>query len=260
MLRLYHGQLYFGARRSSFWNDLYHWQALLWGLFGLVPAIATVWYLRKQNKQNENQHRVDMDINQSNRRDDMYRKHRAARAGLPLAIDTVSQYAIECFALLNQSFGYYDQNGDLNRSLVAQNLDEPPSFPIEALEVLRRSVETADEQDAQKLSQLISFAQIHRARFEDHLRDVRVGRRHALLLVDHVQVQDRLIDIAVLYAACGWLFPYARAECDSISEFPNKPDIAMLTYTLSATIETQLVSRITQNWKKLTQHFRNLDQ
>lgn len=135
-------------------------QTLIAGLLALAAAAVTVHFLRKQIAQQQRHH------------DEMIeRKLRAMRAGLPIALVEIRQYAVACVAALRHLLQF---NGD---HLEEADWDETPQeatsgqlppvrdYPVEAFKTVQALIEHADVENARRLQRIIVYGQIQNSRF-----------------------------------------------------------------------------------------------
>ena len=222
----------------NFLAALYHWQTLAAGFLAVAVGGVTIFFIRRQITQNENF-----------RRDDMQRRHRAIKAGLPLALDEIQAYARLCFNFSTHVKRVSEMDPSFSRMMLGrERFDIVPRFPYQAFERVRLSIETASESEAAKLAQLISFGQVHLARFEDHVADIRNDDSDDLLSVEDERVKDRMLDSAVLYAATAWLFPYARGAVSSIQDLPKLNSIGLLISDLDKAYESDVIGHFSKLW------------
>ena len=174
---------------------LYDWQTLIAGALALIGALGTVYYLHAQIEQAR-------DLENARKR----REENAARAVLPLALNQVVEYAVECIEFLNRLAPAGRNCGVL---LVDANV-RPPSVAPEAVGTIRECVRFADDEIVQKLSTILIRLQIQQARLRDVLTHAAETTKH----LSRVRALSPMVDAAELYAQAAELFKYGRDASD----------------------------------------------
>jgi hypothetical protein len=134
---------------------LYDWQTLIAGVIALAGALCTIKGIRQQLRQ------VD-----EHRRDEIRRRHAAARAALPIALASLSEVAAQIVnnaADQIESFEGSDWFGVLDgeRSGFENKSFLPVSVPNEVISNITMFVETLnDEYEIRHIGELISSVQI----------------------------------------------------------------------------------------------------
>lgn len=171
-------------------NWLDHWQTLAAGLIAIVAALIGGAYIQNQDTERYR------------------RKHAAARAVLPLALDAFSRYAIQIGTVLK----------DLHRQAVGETVPHTasvrpiPPLPTEAIPVLANLVEICERGQDKLFAAVISQAQVLSARMDTLGRNV----HQSGFTVTVRNLEDYICDAAEIYAKAGALFPYARRETECI--------------------------------------------
>ena len=175
---------------------LFDWQTLVGGSLAFAAAWATVRAVRDQIGQTEAFHR-----------DELKRRHNAARAIMPLALSEISEYCQSIAAALADEVEARD-NGDgtdwvaeLAPDGIAETLP-PQHFPSSAIPALQPFIETlSDKKDIRHVAELIASLQILASRYSSfNLRDANV--------VD--SLYGRILDAAKVRMLSHAMFNYAR--------------------------------------------------
>jgi hypothetical protein len=175
---------------------LYDWQTLAAGILALFAAIWAGILLQRQIRQSED-----------HRRDDVQRRHNAARLTMPLALAKISQLVqsiadqiageLETFEPHSQARDIAETFGNGPRKF------EPVELSDDVVANFRRFVETLTERnDIKHTAELISQIQILIARFNS-LDLQGAGVRSNL--------EDRLVDAAKARLLCDKMYDYARS-------------------------------------------------
>ena len=127
-----------------------------------------------------------------------FRKNRAVRAIMPLALSELLGYAKQCrdslfaaFPAKGSEFGHFG---------------EPPKLPDGSVNTLKECIEYADRSDGERIAKALEKIQIQNARISalDN-RDV-----------SEVMFEDQMIDVITLYAEISSMYDYARGRTDHI--------------------------------------------
>ncbi len=221
------------------------WQTLITGIIALIASVITVSIIRKQIKQSDKHYKDNID-----------RKHRAIKSGLCLAINEISSYSEDCFRVLCELADHANNFEDESWEIFIQSFDEPlPTFPTSSFDLLRDAIESSPIEDSKKLAKVISYGQVQKARFEDHLDNILYGRKNRVILIDTTQVQDQMCYAAALYSACDWMFPYVRDERDHIGDFPTSPNIGLLISYVAHEKQELVSNTIFNRWEGLRKEF-----
>ena len=147
----------------DYWLKIAHWvydmQALIAGIFASLAAGITVIVLRKQIEQSDKHHKELIN-----------RKHRAVRAGMPIALVSINQYAIECIRYLSNMESAYLNKSDFAASLIIGD-DTIPIYPKDAFEEIQKVIEFSDENIVKKLIDFIGFSQVQSSRFDSFVSE-----------------------------------------------------------------------------------------
>ena len=177
---------------------IYNFQTLIAGALALGGAVVTIWGIRHQVKQSENQE------NERRRRQNM-----AARAMMPVALMEIHRYARECVSVLLPVLP------DPPEQRITAHIGEIPPIPADALFTLRQSVEFGSNEIATYLSDLIRYIQIQHARITDAKRDL---LREGGTIVLRANILQYTIDSLDILARADKLYPYARRDVDVVPE------------------------------------------
>ncbi|MEM8635815.1 MAG: hypothetical protein AAGF33_12635 [Pseudomonadota bacterium] len=150
-------------------------QTLITGFFALAAAVLTVRVIRQQIAQEKVLAEQSLNREEQRITDEISRKHRAARAGLPLALTEIYEYSDACIKRLLQ---YVANGGHINTDIhfdvefdqELQKLDRTrPEFPTAALQIIRDTIEYLEFKNAKTMQITIAFAQIQKSRFNSVL-------------------------------------------------------------------------------------------
>ncbi|MGI9486837.1 MAG: hypothetical protein ACR2RF_13355 [Geminicoccaceae bacterium] len=174
---------------------IFHFQTLISSIIALVGACITVWFIRRQIQQAENE-RLDV----------IFRKSKAARSTMQFSLTAITEYAEV----------YDEYSNSIYKEACNSIFDEEAMFPIllpEAIYTLKNCVEYADNDWEQPISDLLHDIQILQSRLKRARRPYRFQYRPTSYFAN-----DRKRDAARLYAKAERLLPYARCEIERPAE------------------------------------------
>jgi hypothetical protein len=184
------------ASTTNIWGQtdqtwLYRWQTLLTGILALAGALLTVHMIERQVRQ--------MDKAEQER---VQRKAIAARALLPSALASLSDYAETCTAELRKIYAMTsaEELGD----------SKAPAPDKESLSVLSSCVEW-DDNLRKPLLDLTARLQVQQSRLQGMVFNERRVNIWGTTMVGPT-VAQYLIDALDLHVRCGVLFAYARGQ------------------------------------------------
>lgn len=188
---------------------LYDWQTILSGLLASVAAVVTVWKLHGQIAQVER-----------HRRDDIDRRHNAARAVLPLALAAISEF---CRAMVEQVASELERNRDKFDVGFDENANDtkikfsPVDLPNNVIVTFERFVETLTNTDSVRhVAELISRIQITQSRFNDF----KIGQPGFT-----IGLYELIIGVATISVLNEKLYNYGRYVSDDsfamVDKVPN---------------------------------------
>ncbi len=170
---------------------IYGFQTLIAGLSAFLGALLTVWIIRKQIKQAENE-----------RLDRLMRKSRAVRSSLPFALTAVRDFA--------------EASAEYARSLPHEGRDRPntavrlPEFPPEAIVTLKEGVEYAENGWDEPIADLLNDLQVAQSRLRG------ASGQSLKLYASLDRLADKLTNFTdSLHGKAARLFPYARNEMEN---------------------------------------------
>ncbi len=190
-----------------FFSILERWQTLLAGVLALIGAAAGAYFLHRQIRQNwsiEDKRRV--------------RKRAALRATGPLALASISEYAIACVPPLK----------DLHQQckgqrLAASTIRVPsiPSVPTESITFLSDFIEYSEPGETDLIEQLLREIQVQSGRLKTML--LNIGSPN--WMVTKSNIEEYLIDTAGIYARAAASFNFFRGKSDKLPTQVNWEDV-----------------------------------
>nr|WP_047170180.1 hypothetical protein [Sphingomonas sp. Y57] len=195
---------------------LYDWQTMI---TGILAVIAARWALHAAKEQVQVA-RDQIALSQAEADRDRNGRLRAARAGLPAALSSVCDYAMENAATIWKArpevdpYQAEDPTAFQQWKLQLKLLTTPAIIITTAERVLEL---TADEQVASRLELLLRELQI----FDARAREFRVGRD-----VTNHEEAEFLLQLAGIYTLAGTLFSYGRGERPSAAPLPTLADVS----------------------------------
>jgi hypothetical protein len=166
----------------EFWLNRY--QTLIGAIVALIAAVIGFKAIRHQTEQTN---RIE--------ENKLKRANLAARSTMPLALNSICEYAEACVQVFEA-----DRTARAHAGGTASPPPNLPVFPQGAIEPLRRAVEFSQLNEATAVADILATAQVFLAR----TRDSRWARRPSS------ELQDRMLDALDLYTRASNLFEYAR--------------------------------------------------
>jgi len=208
-----------------------NWQTLLGSLVAIAAAFIGARAISGQIQQTD---RLEAER--------LHRRFLAARAVLPLALSSLSQYARDCATELYRATGLLR-----GRSLSqAAPLTFPPP-PIAAIETLTEVIEaTGSEAVAEPIADLLSNIQVLNAR----LTGLVTRSAHRAGIRD--ELENYLVDAADIEARVSSMFDFARRERDVIPRHPDLKEAETALFTLGqfGTIHDALEAKVRARWNR----------
>ena len=218
---------------DNFW---YHYQSLIAGVLAVVAAIATVWFLRKQ-----------INLEQKRVRDEIRRKHRAQLAGMPFSFTEVMTYAERCWDICILRYSEWSEDDDYEDAAVRQDL---PMLPFKALRNIQVAVETASEADANKLSELLAFAQVQHSRLTSLIGPSEELRRERNLVIHKQNFVYACKDALELYFRAAHGLRYARGHSSEIEQLPGFDAVEEFLFFVPPGADDDLREELQKIWGK----------
>lgn len=207
-------------------------QTLIAGLFAAIAAGFTVWFLRKQIAQTE-----------IHRQEELRRRHRMLRAGLPAALAELGRYADDCIRTI----------WEIRHSTGTSTPSVYPELPIEAIRNIQAAIETADEPAVTDLENLIRFFQIQTSRLDSFATSSSPSS---------FDTADKIRDALFLKAATARLFSYARGQAAEPGEWYDSswaknqiPHAVLRMSAGSLPIDTDLDEQIDRHWDQMRKSY-----
>lgn len=228
-------------------------QTLLTGAAAIYVAWRTVDAIRTQMRQSaESEHDV--------RR----RRHLATIAGLPISFVEVMEYANDCWdtwvSLLNKWDAVKDWDGKEHVDFGIIR----PEFPYDAFHNIRAAIETANAEDAEKLSDLLAFGQIQLSRFSKLISQFHVDSIQHDTLVTKINVSRAARDALELHFRASRGLRYARRHTAHIEDLPNFTAVEEFLFFLPASLEDELRDYLSkvwhQHWHTIKNHMNDGDE
>ncbi|NIJ42356.1 hypothetical protein FHS78_002650 [Parvibaculum indicum] len=170
------------------------WQTLISGSLAVLAATggsAILIYQIRQAKSFES--------------DRLDRRHKAARALLPLVLSALIDYSRSAAADL-KNFHLASHGNVVDRN--ALNAWQIPPVPHDEIRTLTDVVEAASNEVATAIADLIGDIQVQAARLRGLQSETRVTSK--------TDLEEYILDVAEIYAQCENMFDYARRETDIV--------------------------------------------
>ncbi|KJS27564.1 MAG: hypothetical protein VR75_02520 [Hyphomonadaceae bacterium BRH_c29] len=220
---------------TLFW--IYYNQTLIAGLTALAVGVITVGTLRQQiaeSKQIESERNTKL--------------HRANIAGLPITFVEIMDYAELCWtariAIISQwaTFQAWDQQTEFSIQF-----QEPP-FPHEAFASVKTAIETADADDAEKLSDLLAFGQVHHSRSRSLIRQFSLQTIDRTYCTTKDEVQRSARDSLELWFRASRGLKYARRHSDHVEDLPGVDATNEFFFSMPLAMREEMRTYLEQNW------------
>jgi len=179
------------------------WQGLEAGLIAIVAALIGAYFVFRQTTELRRQ--------ESER---LSRLHSAARAVLPLALSSLTDYCDVVAESLSKS-----HSSGYRQIIVPTHPYSPPQFEVGAITALRDVIESANPIIGERVASVISDVQILASRLGGLALAARPMSRTVPLRHNAIQL---ILNAATIHARVSILFQYARRETeDPPPKFPN---------------------------------------
>lgn len=217
-----------GGNRCALVKFLYDWQQLFGGLAAVGAAIAAWLAIDRQLQQAV---QLEAERNRS--------KHDAARAMLPLALDSLIAYCHECAARLVKVQQSWPRNCESDYPAFS-----PPEISSESLQALRDMIEAMGRNEGHALANVVVTLQIHAAR----LNGVHLGLGNPEVeVVPEQNIIGSIADTARLHAQTSALFAFARGLSTEVSSHPpsdEKLATAVAELRIPHPLDTQVKAQL----------------
>lgn len=173
------------------------WQSLVGGVLAIVAAGVGGLFIVAQTKELRRQ--------ENDRR---LRRHKAARAVMPLALSATCEYTKNCATVLRQILSSAGSGG------IPTSPDYPsfPDLPRGVVKEFAEIIESSSNEGATALSDLLKDLQI----FSSRLRSLSADLSSASSIITAHNIENNIADAAELYAKAETLFEYARGKTESV--------------------------------------------
>lgn len=176
------------------------WQTLITGLLALLAAIPTVYLLHRQINLSERHERTRRETSEA-----------AARAVLPLTLSAIIDYTEQSSNTLHTLYQGRDDEVIPER---IRTIDIP-QVPESAIGSLQSMIEASTNREVVKvISKLIQKIQIQNSRMNSVVYQERAARPNSINLVTASNIEQHIIDSAIIHAFASSLFGYARFESE----------------------------------------------
>lgn len=204
-------------------NFLREYQDLIAGLLALTGALTGAAYINRQINQSRDQERFRLS-----------RRHAAARAVMPLALDGLTTYAAEIASVLVEARTKELQVAHAEEAGYVSFVRDAIRDPLIAETLIRdfaAMIEAAEPADGDVFFDLLSDLQVQRARLKG-LTTEPSGLTVRSKEMNILQLEHRLLEAVYIHAAAGALFAYARLAADRPAQ-PTWDDVHLSMVTLN---------------------------
>ena len=196
-------------------NAVQEWQILIAGMIALAAAFAGGAYITEQIRALNSQVSRQFEASQNLENERRLRKFAAARAVLPLTLNNLCEYASRCGAALKTMLGH-----QLDEKIPNEiEIPDLPTLPKDAIDELRNVVEFGDEQISEAAATLIGEIHYKTARLKNLWQEYRAPGHHVTPVLN---VESKVLDMALIYARGIALFDYARRETEEVPGDPRQ--------------------------------------
>jgi hypothetical protein len=196
------GPLFRDVNLQQFWSTIKGWQTLIAALIALGAA-----YVAWSNTTRQLSHAAELERKRRSR------KQAALRAVMPLAFSEIVNYARRSSNMLQNLRARREARrvGDTEDTVTAGELTE---LPADTIAVITEFIEYSDTIDVALFENMLSRIQIHNSRTQSLITErgpagrPRYSGRH--------NIEEYMIDSALIYASASAVFGYARRETDRL--------------------------------------------
>ena len=194
---------------------VHDWQELIAGLAAIGAAYIGGSYILRQIEVTKDQ----IELAKEQALDNTRRRHAAARAMLPLALASITEYASACARQLKSS--HLNGEGEAVPRNVLASL-QIPALPMSAIAELKALVESADETLQLAIADLLAEIQVLSSRLSG-LKEPRDPSSVGVVALAYLE--DVIINSLNVYARSSSLFEYGRRKADTIPAGDPSPDM-----------------------------------
>ena len=213
---------------------IYDFQTLLTGVAAVLAALWTIWQVRKQiNQTNEN------------RQDTIRRQNVSARAGMPKALSEICAYARESVDHVYEVFRLWSQN---HAGRPFQPTHACPEYPQDAFDKIQRVIESADAKDAKILCEFISLAQVQNIRMSKILDNLNGTQNGPRFNMRELNFYGHLYDALGIYKFAERMFEYARIQRDDIGEICTGVEASNSLRMMLNVVNEELYGLVERRW------------
>lgn len=222
---------------ALFWINQH--QTLLTGIAALFIGVLTVKNIQSQLKQTN-------DLQEHARQ----RRHLANIASLPITFVQLIDYAEacwgDCIAILRDWHLYEDWD---QKSPIEINIRKP-IFPFDTVDRIKLAIESAPHEDANKLADLLGFAQVQVSRFSSVVSqfDSRtLDKTHVLSATEIKRAARDALELRFRASRC---LSYSRRRSEHIEPLPGLEAVEEFLFFAPVDVEAQLREYFRLNWNQ----------
>lgn len=147
------------------------------------------------------------------------RQFQAVRAVLPADLSEICHYCWLCAQAIRAALQHFDQNGKPPSGMAC------PVLPERVIANLQRLVEHLDQEDADKVADMLSRYQVQHARFSDAVEEWSLPPvKSVTITYSHNNIEHLLPATIHLYRLADSMFGFSRREADHIAELAALTD------------------------------------
>lgn len=219
-----------------FW--VYLNQTLFTGIVALVIGYLTIKAIRDQISQSSN---IEEVRNQ--------RRHLANIAGLPIAFVEIMNYSNECWDICIKILSRWDDYESWDKKSPIEFGVDKPTVPFASLRAVQTAIETAPKPDADKIADLIGFAQVQSTRLTSLMKQFDHNTHDRVWVTSKTDVKRACRDSLELYFRASRGLTYSRRHSAHIEEMPDVSATEEFTFFAPVTIEQELVEYLKETWE-----------
>lgn len=213
-------------------------QTLLTGIAALFVGFQTVKTIQKQISQ----------IN-SLERERRERRHKANMAGLTLSVVRIIEYADSCWQFYLEWIDRWDEFEARDHDQVFEIKSSALPFPLSEFAHVQATIESADDDVVEKLSEFATFAQIQASRHQGWLSELHPRTRDKALVVARHNIFYAARDALELRVRCGRILMYARKQTSIIEPLPGPEVVDEFLFTVSIQGRDDLEESLKKFWR-----------
>ncbi len=218
-----------------FW--IYLNQTLIAGCFAVLIGWLTVKAIRRQIS-------LQKELEDERRR----RSHLATVSGLTLTFSEIIEYAEACWHSSIRMLQKWQEYQEWDRTSTHEFQLGLPQFPFDAFREVQKAIETAEPEDAKKLAELLSFAQIQNSRLASLAQQFFPATHDQRSVIVKPNVYRAARDALEIRFRASRCLTYARQLSQHIDNLPDFSAVEEFLFFVSTQYEGELREYLKATW------------